>query len=388
MKKILVILFVLLAFITMAQETPDINYFNKNVIARVMAYNAETDRLNELYKSASQQQSSDTVNIKLKRMEAVQQCFQVPQDFIKAHLGSSLCIEALKMLGEGETNSPVQIENLEKLFGSLEAKVKNSEEGKEYELQLMKWGLLKKIKEATEDPTTITGISKKEVRVKLSNTAAKTVTVKKLTTLNKPMDATVLAEKVKASTLILNMSYLTKEGTIKVSSATAYVIDESGICVTNYHVMEEYVVKEMYLSLFTMNAEGKAYPVTKILSCSESADLVIFKVDIKQYKLTPLPIGEWAVEGTEVSVLSHPNQTFYQLTKGKITNYIESAWRNKPCLEMNITAEFTVGSSGGPVVDSYGNLVGTVSRYYKNGVGGIVRTCIPVSALKELLTFN
>ena len=388
MKTISVIIFFLYFLNVEAQNSPDIYYFNKNVVARVIAYNAESGQLTELYKTARENQSADTVSIKIKRKETVQKCFRVPQDFIKAHPASPFCIDALKMLGDGKTTSPVQLTGLEKLFDLLDEEVKNSDEGKQYAQQLLKWEWLKKIKEAAEDPATMACISNAGVKMGLSEIAAKPVVVKKATTPNKRLDAEVLAAKIKASTLILNMGYRSKDGAFKANSATAYVIDESGICVTNYHVLEEYISKEIYSSLFTLNPEGKSYPVTKILSCSEADDLAIFQVDIMQDKFIPLTIGEWAAEGTEISVLSHPNQTFYQLTTGKITNYSESTWRNKPCLEMNITAEFSVGSSGGPVVDSYGNLVGTVSRYYQNSEGILTRTCIPVSLLKQLLIFN
>jgi serine protease Do len=193
-----------------------------------------------------------------------------------------------------------------------------------------------------------------------------------------------LIKKTKATTLIVNMAYKAMDtGEMTSNPTTAYMIDESGICVTNYHVLKEYSGKQMYQSLSVMTTEGKVYPVTAVLSSSESDDLVIFKVGAKGDKLKALPLGNAAAEKTAIHVMAHPYGSFYQFTSGIVSENTASTLAGKPVNIMGITADFGIGSSGGPIVDNYGNVVGTVSR-----ISGGMKVGIPVSELNKLIEFK
>ena len=62
---------------------------------------------------------------------------------------------------------------------------------------------------------------------------------------------------------------------------------------------------------------------------------------------------------------------------------------------MAITAEFAKGSSGGPVLDANGNLVGmaaaTSSIYYdvqdgrKTNLQMVIRQCVPLESVRDLI---
>lgn len=391
MKKTLLIAFVLSGLIASAQESPDIQYFNDNVVAKVVAYNAETDRLTELYKTAKEQHSPDTAKINQDRKETVQNCFQVPLDFIKKYPSSILCIDALNMLsgknGPG-VKSPVQLADLERLFHSLTLEVKSSNEGLKYAKQLASWQWMLPLRKAVDDQKTI---SSKDVALTLSEATGKKVTIRKKEPIENTLSEGELSAKVKSATLIVGMAYSKNEegkGNIQVNPTTAYVIDESGICVTNYHVLKEYSSKSVYVALFVMSSNGKCYPVTKVLAASEADDIAIFQLDLKGDKLPALPIGETAKEGSPVYVMSHPEKNFYEFTSGVLAGYKTETFLNQFCEIISITAEFNIGSSGGPIVDAKGNVVGTVSRIQKMTDGSIVKKGIPVSALKKVISIN
>jgi hypothetical protein len=188
--------------------------------------------------------------------------------------------------------------------------------------------------------------------------------------------------KVKAATLVVGMAY-DVNGQKGVNPTTAYVIDASGICVTNYHVVKEYGSGGPYQTFMVMTAEGKTYPIVKILAASESDDLAIFQVDNKGDQLAALPLGENEAVGSDVHVMAHPIGKFYHFTSGKVSDYSTLTLAGKPCNIMNITADFNVGSSGGPIVDQFGNVVGTVSR-----IDGGMKVGVPVSELKKLIDFK
>jgi uncharacterized protein involved in exopolysaccharide biosynthesis len=146
-KQILIAIMLLVPFILNAQENvidpksgmQEIDYFNENVVNKVQTYNAETRKLYADIKAASVNKSADTIALKKQIDEVVRKCFQVPQEFIKAHPSSPYSCRALKMLGKGEPGYPVSVAELERLFNSLSPEIKDSDSGKAYLVQLASW---------------------------------------------------------------------------------------------------------------------------------------------------------------------------------------------------------------------------------------------------------
>src|SRR5690606_5764733 len=69
-------------------------------------------------------------------------------------------------------------------------------------------------------------------------------------------------------------------------SATAAVLTEDGICVTNDHVMEGLLNSREGISdkdsvAFVGTIDGKVYPIVEVLSYSKVGDLAIFRVDTR-----------------------------------------------------------------------------------------------------------
>ena len=83
--------------------------------------------------------------------------------------------------------------------------------------------------------------------------------------------------------------------------------------------------------------------------------------------LKPLPLGSTAVPGTPIHVMGHPGDSFFYFSAGHIANYERD---QDAVLWLNVTADFGQGSSGGPVLDGAGNIVGQVSRTYTLYAGG------------------
>lgn len=240
-----------------------------------------------------------------------------------------------------------------------------------------------------------------DARKQLAENLNKKVKIKKLAPHKIVLNAEQIAAQLKASTLIVGDAYLCGRcDNTHVSAASGYVIDESGIFVTNHHVIESYTKEaeggQEKLSLQVMTSDGKVYPVTEILSASKEADLAIVKLDIGKDKLIPLPLGNPAELGAEVYVMSNPNSMFYYFSKGVVArNYMKQVSRNNKenYPEMEITADYAAGSSGAAVVDNMGNAVATVSTtssiYYhpdkKTDLQMVVKGTKPVVSLQELI---
>lgn len=79
------------------------------------------------------------------------------------------------------------------------------------------------------------------------------------------------------------------------------------------------------------------YPVTEVLAASEEADLAILRVNTKGDRLIPLPLGNEALVGDPVFVLSHPRKRFYYFTSVMVAcNYLKPLTSKLKVPEMDI----------------------------------------------------
>ncbi len=198
-------------------------------------------------------------------------------------------------------------------------------------------------------------------------------------------------ERCKSSVLMIGRIYKCDKCTKwHVGSASAFAITSDGIIATNYHVVEN----KDGATLGAMDLSGKTYPVTEVLAASKADDVAILR--LKGAKLTPLPLaGEAAPVGSDVSVISHPDGRYFTMTKGDVSRYYLSRAKNMLAPRMAITADYAKGSSGAPVLNSKGEVVGMVSAtnsiYYTKVRGQnqnlqmVIKSCIPVEAIQKLL---
>lgn len=175
--------------------------------------------------------------------------------------------------------------------------------------------------------------------------------------------------------------------------ATAWVLAPEGVLVTNYHVFSDAEKDEVF---GVMTRDGVFYPVTEILAADHLNDVAVFKIPAKG--LQPLAVGVDEPVGKHIAVISHPDRQFYTFTQGQISRYTLQYDDAKapPVKYMCITADYARGSSGGPVLNDHGAVIGMVcstrTTYYgeKNkeeddDVQMIVKFCIPGESILGLL---
>ncbi|MFN0069312.1 MAG: serine protease [Limisphaerales bacterium] len=175
--------------------------------------------------------------------------------------------------------------------------------------------------------------------------------------------------------------------------ATAWVVAPDGVLVTNYHVFED-AEKEEVFGILTR--EGQFHAVTEILAADAVNDVAVFKVAVKG--LQPLALAAEEPVGKKVCVISHPDGQFYTFTQGQISRYTMQRDDAKapPVKYMCITADYARGSSGGPVLNEHGAVVGMVcstrTTYYgekgkdpDDDVQMVVKFCIPGESIRALL---
>ncbi len=153
---------------------------------------------------------------------------------------------------------------------------------------------------------------------------------------------------------------------------TGFVVDRAGHVVTNYHVVEgkEKVIVKL--------ASGATVEVQKVYCASSARDLAILD--------TPITVGTPAslatrrpAQGESIIVYGNPLGLEHSVTSG-----IVSAIRTENGSEcLQIDAPTSPGSSGSPVFDVHGEVVGVVSGSFVGGQN--VNLAIAANHVKQLL---
>jgi S1-C subfamily serine protease len=206
---------------------------------------------------------------------------------------------------------------------------------------------------------------------------------------------------IKRATVITACAYLCPRcNNVHLSESSGYLIDSKGIMVTNYHVMAQYAFMKdgnKPVGFFARLSDGRTYAVKAVLAASKKNDLSVLQLETNgESKLPALPLASAAKVGDHVYVLGHPKGMHYFFSQGDVTNkYFENAGEpdGKFLREMmTISADYATGSSGGPVVDVFGNVVGTVSNTnmlmhseQNPSVQMVVKNTVPVESLWKLI---
>ncbi len=171
-----------------------------------------------------------------------------------------------------------------------------------------------------------------------------------------------IASRAEAATLVLGEFFRdgkSKETQFSVA-AGAFVIGESGVCVTSQHVAKDRGSR----GFVAMTRDGRIFPVREVLAADPVNDVMLFQLDLPaDVKLPALPLAPApAPAGSPIVVMSHPDDRFFMLTAGTVARH--TVWRTKDGDEafMTITADFAKGSSGCPVLDERGAVVGIVNN--------------------------
>lgn len=192
------------------------------------------------------------------------------------------------------------------------------------------------------------------------------------------------------------------------NAATAFVVASNGVISTSYHVVGEENETGKPDFLVAADREGHVYPVREVLAADAEADTCLLKIDATG--LTPLPLRTSARTGERVYCLGHPEGNHFLFSEGivarlMISREVMSAYdpkaerttNTRPTLYLNVTAEFSPGSSGGPIVDEAGNVLAQVQSIASNVetdgttnttsmfVGGPVRYCVAAEEILRLM---
>jgi len=141
---------------------------------------------------------------------------------------------------------------------------------------------------------------------------------------------------------------------------TAFFIDSSGVLISNYHVFEN----SINVKIVCQNKEN--YDVERILSYDLGLDLIKFKIVNPTNKRFPI-IEKAAIppaKGEDVFVIGSPAGFESSVSRGIVSGIREVTNWGKL---YQITAPISFGSSGSPVLNMEGKVIGIASLQYQEG---------------------
>lgn len=142
------------------------------------------------------------------------------------------------------------------------------------------------------------------------------------------------------------------------------------LLITNHHVIDECIK----IGKLTTWMDGKEYPAELLIS-DKKVDLAVLGVSVKQ---TPLGLTHSSPgNGFWILVTGYPLGLSQAVSFGNVVTF------NEETNEVFISAAIASGSSGGPVVDNEGNVIGTTTSSLINDY---VSVAVGLNALCNKIT--
>src|SRR6201981_1237464 len=166
-------------------------------------------------------------------------------------------------------------------------------------------------------------------------------------------------------------------------AGSGFVIDPKGYILTNFHVVQGAQSIEVVLG-------DQSHYAGKFIGADQRNDVALVKIDPKGKPLAALPLGDSAALQVGQKVLAIGNPFGFQstLTTGVIsalgrtvqtsqTTFIDEA--------IQTDAAINRGNSGGPLIDSHGQVIGINSAIYTpTGTTAGIGFAIPINSAKRI----
>jgi tetratricopeptide (TPR) repeat protein len=165
-----------------------------------------------------------------------------------------------------------------------------------------------------------------------------------------------LIKKVESS-IVMIVTY-GKEGNM-LGQGSGFFIDEKGDVITNSHVLQE----ASRATIIT--TDGEEHPIKRVLAEDKEGDIVQVSIDISTEAVRPLPVATKLPEvGERVIVIGTPLGLDKTVSDG-----IVSAVREIPGFGkiVQVTAPISPGSSGSPVINMKGEVIGIAAFFVVAG---------------------
>jgi S1-C subfamily serine protease len=171
---------------------------------------------------------------------------------------------------------------------------------------------------------------------------------------------------------------------IPAGSGTGFVWDESGLIVTNFHVVDR--ANKITITLDS----GRSYDA-EVIGTAPEKDVALLKINAPDEVLKPIPLGnsETLAVGRKVLAIGNPFALDTSLTVGVVSalgREIRSVSNRTIKNVIQTDAAINPGNSGGPLLNSMGQLVGVNTAIYSpSGASAGIGFAIPINTIKIII---
>ncbi len=188
------------------------------------------------------------------------------------------------------------------------------------------------------------------------------------------IDLKALAKKARPAVMLLVVSDANGK---EIATGTGFLVSSDGKLITNHHVIEGGA------SAIAKAENGGLFPVEGVLADDPKNDLVLLKLKGKDLPFLPLGNSDKIEVGTRIAVIGSPLGLEGTLSEG-IVSAVRELMGDQRLLQ--VTAAISPGSSGSPVMNAKGDVVGVASALLRGGQS--LNFAVPVSSAQSLLAIG
>lgn len=158
---------------------------------------------------------------------------------------------------------------------------------------------------------------------------------------------------------------------------SGFFINSDGLAVSNYHVFQGTNIGAEQIKLANSD---EAYKVAEVIHSDAEEDFILFRVDVSNTNYIPLAKYKPQV-GEKVYAIGSPRGLENTFSSGEV-----SQWRDKNL--MQISALIDHGSSGGALINEYGEVVGITSGSFADGSQANLNYAWSIDAIKSYIQYK
>ena len=137
---------------------------------------------------------------------------------------------------------------------------------------------------------------------------------------------------------------------------SGFFIDNRGLAVSNYHVFKGTGIGMEKIKLLGSDV---AHNVSEIIAKNSKEDFILFRVDCNNTNYIPIASSKPKI-GEKIYAIGSPRGLENTFSSGEV-----SQWRDKHLMQINALIDH--GSSGGALINEYGEVVGITSGTFYDG---------------------
>ncbi len=161
-----------------------------------------------------------------------------------------------------------------------------------------------------------------------------------------------------------------------IALGTGFLVRQDGVIVTNYHVI---VTGNVAIVKF---ADGTISPVDGLLETDKMRDLAVIKIHGRSFQTLPLGNSDQTQVGEDVVAIGNPLGLELSVSNGILSGVRNDEREGGKFLQT--TAPISHGSSGGPLLNMFGEVIGINSMFLEGGEN--LNFAIPINDAKRLIS--